>query len=249
MTLHLEADPGALAPVVLLPGDPLRAQFVADTYLTDATCHNQVRNALGFTGRYRDRRVSVQSTGMGMPSCAIYVHELVTGYGARALIRIGTCGALQPSLAIGDLVLAMSASTDSAMNRHRFAGMDYAPTASFDLLRRAADLGAGAARPPRVGPVVTSDTFYAPRDDWWTVWAEHGVLAAEMETAALYTLAARAGIAALSILTVSDHVVTGAHASAAERQRGFGRMVELALGLAAELADDLGDGGGERAGR
>ena len=234
MTVHLEALPGDIAPVVLLPGDPLRAQFVAETFLVDAVRHNQVRNALGFTGRYRDHRVSVQSTGMGMPSCAIYVHELLAGYGAQVLIRIGTCGALQADLELGDVVLAMSASTDSAMNRHRFGGMDYAPTASFDLLRRAAALGAADARPPRIGPVLTSDTFHATRADWWQVWAEHGVLAAEMETAALYTLAARAGARALSILTVSDHVVTGAHTTPAERERGFVRMVELALALATQ---------------
>jgi purine-nucleoside phosphorylase len=236
MTVHLEAQPGDVAPVVLLPGDPLRAQFVAEHFLTDATCHNRVRNALGFTGRFREHRVSVQSTGMGMPSCAIYAHELLAGYGARVLIRIGTCGAIQPDLELGDVVLAMSASTDSAMIRNRFGGQDYAPTASFDLLRRAAELGAVLPRPPRVGPVLTSDTFYATRDDWWKPWAEHGVLAAEMETAALYTLAAHAGARALSILTVSDHVLTGAHTTADQRQRGFARMVELALELATQVA-------------
>jgi purine-nucleoside phosphorylase len=236
MTVHLEAQPGDVAPVVLLPGDPLRAQFVAEHFLTDATCHNRVRNALGFTGRFREHRVSVQSTGMGMPSCAIYAHELLAGYGARVLIRIGTCGAIQPDLELGDVVLAMSASTDSAMIRNRFGGQDYAPTASFDLLCRAAELGAVLPRPPRVGPVLTSDTFYAMRDDWWKPWAEHGVLAAEMETAALYTLAAHAGARALSILTVSDHVLTGAHTTADQRQRGFARMVELALELATQVA-------------
>ena len=236
MSVHLEAAPGAIAPVVLLPGDPLRAQFIAETFLTDATCHNRTRNALGFTGHFRGHRVSVQATGMGMPSCAIYAQELLADYGARVLIRVGTCGAIQPELALGDVVLAMSACTDSAMIRHRFGGMDYAPTASFDLLRRAAALAADHARPVRVGPVLTSDTFYATRDDWWKVWAEHGVLAAEMESAALYTLAAKAGARALSILTVSDHVLTGAHTSADERQRGFARMAELALALAAEVA-------------
>ena len=240
MTVHLAAPPGAIAPIVLLPGDPLRAQFVAETFLTDATCHNRVRGALGYTGRFREHRVSVQSTGMGMPSCAIYVHELLTGYGARALIRVGTCGALQPDLALGDLVLAMSASTDSAMNRQRFGGMDFAPTASFDLLQRAHALGAAVPRPPRVGPVITSDVFYPPRDDWWQVWAEHGVLAAEMETAALYTLASRAGARALSILAVSDHVVTGAHSPPAERQESIARMLDLALAVAADAADSLG---------
>ena len=195
---------------------------------------------MGHTGRYRGRRVSVQTTGMGMPSCAIYVHELLAGHGARVLIRVGTCGALPPDLARGDLVLAMSASTDSAMNRQRFGGMDFAPTASFDLLQRAHALGAAVPRPPRVGPVITSDVFYPPRDDWWQVWAEHGVLAAEMETAALYTLASRAGARALSILAVSDHVVTGAHSPPAERQESIARMLDLALAVAADAADSLG---------
>lgn len=231
MTVHLEAQPGDIAPIVLLPGDPLRARFVAERFLEGAVCHNQVRNALGYTGRYRDVRVSVQSTGMGMPSCAIYVQELLAAYGARVLIRIGTCGALQRDLRVHDVILAMSASTDSAMNRHRFGGMDYAATASFELLRRAYDLAATHERPPRVGSVVTSDTFYSDREDWWTIWAQHGVLAAEMETAALYTLAARFGAQALSILTVSDNVVTGEHSSAEERQTGFARMVQLALDL------------------
>jgi purine-nucleoside phosphorylase len=149
------------------------------------------------------------------------------------LIRIGTCGALQRDLRVRDLVLAMSASTDSAMNRHRFGEMDFAPTADFELLRRAHDLAGGQAR---VGPVLTSDTFYMEREDWWGVWARHGVLAAEMETAAIYTLAARFGARALSILTVSDHVVTGEHSSVEDRQTGFARMAELALELAAQVS-------------
>lgn len=235
MTVHLEARPEDIAPVVLLPGDPLRAQFVAESFLSGAVRYNQVRNAFGYTGRYGEHRVSVQSTGMGMPSCSIYVHELLESYGARVLIRIGTCGALQPDLAIGDIILAMSASTDSAMNRHRFAGMDFAPTADFDLLRRAHTLASSGDAPARVGPVLTCDTFYMEPEDWWTVWAKHGVLAAEMETAAIYTLAARFGARALSILTVSDNVVTGAHSSTEQRQTGFARMVRIALDLAAQL--------------
>jgi len=231
MTVHLEAKPGDIAPIVLLPGDPLRAQFVAERLLTDAVQHNKVRNALGYTGHYRDRRVSIQSTGMGMPSCSIYVHELLESYGAKVLIRIGTCGALQRDLQIGDLVLALAASTDSAMNRQRF-NADFAPTADFDLVRRAHDLAGGAAR---VGPVLTSDTFYTERDDWYAIWARHGVLAAEMETAAIYTLAARFGARALSILTISDHVVTGEHSSSEQRQTGFAKMAQLALDLAAQL--------------
>lgn len=235
MTVHLEARPGDIAPVVLLPGDPLRAQFVAETFLANPVRYNQVRNAFGYTGHYGEHRVSVQSTGMGMPSCSIYVHELLESFGARVLIRIGTCGALRPDLQIGDVILAMSASTDSAMNHHRFAGMDFAPTADFDLLRRAHDLAARLEPAPRVGPVLTSDTFYMQGDEWWTVWAQHGVLAAEMETAAIYTLAARFGARALSILTVSDNVATGAHSSSEQRQLGFARMVRLALDLAAEV--------------
>jgi purine-nucleoside phosphorylase len=232
MTVHLEAAPGDIAPVVLLPGDPLRAQFVAERFLAGAAQHNKVRNALGYTGHYKDRRVSIQSTGMGMPSCSIYVHELLESYGARVLIRIGTCGALQRDLAIGDIVLAIGASTDSAMNRQRF-NADFAPTADFELLRTAHELAAGHAR---VGSVLTSDTFYMEREDWWSIWARHGVLAAEMETAAIYTLAARFGARALSILTISDNVVTGQHSSSEQRQTGFARMAELALDLAAKVA-------------
>ena len=230
MTVHLEAQPGEIAPIVLLPGDPLRAQFVAERFLTDAVQHNKVRNAFGYTGHYRDRRVSIQSTGMGMPSCSIYVHELLESYGAKVLIRIGTCGALQRDLELGELVLALAASTDSAMNRQRF-NADFAPTADFDLVRRAHDLAGGA----RVGSVLTSDTFYMEREDWYAIWARHGVLAAEMETAAIYTLAARFGARALSILTISDNVVTGAHSSAEQRQTGFSRMAQLALDVAAGL--------------
>ena len=236
MTIHIGARPGEIAPVVHPPGDPLRAQLGAEQLLTGAVRYNEIRNAYGYTGRYRDRPVSVPSTGMGMPSCSIYVHELLDSYGARVLIRIGTCGALHRDLSIGDVVLAMSASTDSAMNRPRFLDADFAPTADFDLLRRAHELAAAHDRPARVGPVLTTDTFYMEREDWWTVWARHGVLAAEMETAALYTLAARFGARALSILTVSDNIVTGVHSSAEDRQTGFARMAQLALDLAVQVA-------------
>jgi purine-nucleoside phosphorylase len=237
MSVHLAAGPGDIAPIVLLPGDPLRAQFVAERFLDGAVCHNRVRNALGYTGHHRGRRISVQSTGMGMPSFSIYAHELIESYAARVLIRIGTCGALQPELAVRDIVLAMAASTDSAMNHHRFAGRDFAPATDFDLLRRAHELATGRGLAVRVGGVLTSDAFYPEREDWWRIWARHGVLAAEMETAALYTLASRSGVRALSILTVSDHIVTGAQSSAEDRQTGFGAMAELALALAASLPE------------
>lgn len=229
MTVHLEAKPGEIAPIVLLPGDPLRAEFVAERFLEGARCHNRVRGALGFTGSYRGVPVSVQATGMGMPSCAIYVTELIDGYGAKTLVRIGTCGAIHDDLRPRDLVLAQAASTDSAMFRGAFGDATYAATASFALLQRAHAAASARGQRVKVGPVLTSDSFYMRGERWWARWAEHGVLAAEMETAALYTLAARSGVAALSILTVSDHIVTGEHTSADERQRGFGEMVELAL--------------------
>jgi purine-nucleoside phosphorylase len=234
MSVHLEARPGDIAPIVLLPGDPLRAQFIAERFLEDAVCHNRVRNALGFTGTYRGTRVSVQSTGMGMPSAAIYVHELLALYGARVLIRIGTCGAIRADLRTRDLVLAQSAATDSAMFRATFGGATFAATASFELLQRAHALATEWGKPVRVGPVLTSDTFYPDESvvtTWWNPWAEHGVLAAEMETAAVYTLAARRSARALSILTVSDNLVTGEQTTAEERQTGFADMAALALAV------------------
>jgi purine-nucleoside phosphorylase len=234
MSVHLEARSGEIAPIVLLPGDPLRAQFIAERFLDNAVCHNRVRNALGFTGHHRGVRVSVQSTGMGMPSCAIYVHELLAMYGVRVLVRIGTCGAIRADLRTRDLVLAQAASTDSAMFRATFAGATFAASASFDLLHRAHARATEQGLHVRVGSVLTSDTFYPDEtalSTWWTPWAEHGVLAAEMETAALYTLAARRGARALSILTVSDNLVTGEQTTAEERQTGFGEMAALALAV------------------
>ena len=237
MSVHLEARPGDIAPIVLLPGDPLRAQFIAERFLDDAVCHNRVRNALGFTGTYRGVRVSVQSTGMGMPSAAIYVHELLAQYGVRVLVRIGTCGAIRADLQTRDILLVQAASTDSAMFRATFGGATFAAAASFELLQRAHVLATAQDKRVRVGTVLTSDTFYPDEtalSTWWTPWAEHGVLAAEMETAALYTLAARRGARALSILTVSDNLVTGEQTTADERQTGFGEMAALALAVVAD---------------
>lgn len=237
MSVHLEARPGDIAPIVLLPGDPLRAEFIADKFLVDAVCHNRVRNALGFTGTYKGVRVSVQSTGMGMPSAAIYIHELLEAYGARVLVRIGTCGGIRADIRTRDLVLAQAASTDSAMFRSTFQGASFAATANFELLRRAHALATEWGKPAHVGSVLTSDTFYPDERaiaTWWNPWAEHGVLAAEMETAALYTLAARRRARALSILTVSDNLVTGEQTTSDERQTGFGDMAALALAVVAE---------------
>ena len=230
MSIHIGAKAGEIAEVVLLPGDPLRAEFVAKTFLSDAVCHSRVRGMLGYTGTYKGARVSVQGTGMGIPSISIYAHELIVDYGARRLIRIGTCGAMRADMALGDVILAQAACTDSAVNRLRFGGSDFAPAASFDLLSRAHEVAAGRRIRAHVGTVLTSDTFYMDDPDWWKLWARYGVVAAEMETAALYTIAAGHGVEALSILTVSDSLVTGASATTEQRQTGYTAMMEIALG-------------------
>lgn len=232
MSKHIGAKPGEIAPTILLPGDPRRAEFVATTLLEDATCFNRIRGMLGFTGTYQGIRVSVMGTGMGIPSLSIYVHELLAEYDVKILIRIGTCGAVRPDLKIGDVVLAMAASTDSHVNRIRFDGCDYAPTASFPLLLRAYEVARDRGIDVRVGSVLTSDTFYDDDPDSWRKWAAFGTLAIEMETAGLYTLAGKFSVDALSILTVSDSLVTDAAATAEQRERGFSSMAEIALALA-----------------
>jgi purine-nucleoside phosphorylase len=229
MSIHIGAKPGDIAPTVLLPGDPLRAKHFAETMLQDAFCFNQVRGMLGYTGRYGDKRVSIMGTGMGIPSSSIYVHELITEYEVKTLIRVGTCGALQPELKIGDVVLAMSASTDSAVNRLRFGGMDYAPTASFGLLLKAYQAAQERGIKVRVGGMFSSDAFYKDDPDWWKIWADYGLLVVEMETSALYTLAAKFKVDALSVLTVSDSLVTGELATAEQREQSFTPMAEIAL--------------------
>lgn len=232
MSIHIGAKAGEIAEAVLLPGDPLRARFVAEKYLEGAVCHSQVRGMLGFTGTYKGRRVSVQGTGMGIPSISIYVHELIVDYGARRLIRIGTCGAMQAGIELGEVILAQAASTDSSLNRLRFGGADFAPTPSFELLLKAWQTAQARRLPVRVGPVLTGDAFYVDDESFWKLWARYGVLAAEMETAALYTIAAGFGAQALSILTVSDSLVTGASATTEQRQQGYTAMMELALDTA-----------------
>jgi len=229
LSVHIGAKPGQIAPTVLLPGDPLRAKHFAETLLENAVCFNQVRNMLGYTGRYGDKQVSIMGTGMGIPSLSIYAHELVTEYQVETLIRVGTCGALQPELKVGDIVLAMAASTDSHINRLRFGGMDYAPCASFDLLLKAYQAAQERGIPVRVGGILSSDTFYEDDSEWWKQWAAFGTLVVEMETAGLYTLAAKLRVQALSVLTVSDSLVTHERASAEQRQRAFTPMAEIAL--------------------
>jgi purine-nucleoside phosphorylase len=229
MSIHIGAKPGEIANTVLLPGDPLRAKFIAETMLEDVVCFNKVRGMLGFTGLYGDKRVSVMGSGMGIPTLSIYVNELISDYHVKSLIRVGTCGALQPHLKVGDIVLAMSSSTNSAINKLRFEGMDYAPTASFLLLLKAYELAKKRGIQVQVGGIFSSDTFYGDNPDWWKKWAAFGVLVCEMETTGLYTLAAKYGVSALSILTVSDSLVTGEEATSEQRERHFPLMAELAL--------------------
>lgn len=232
MSIHIGASKGEIAPSILLPGDPLRAKFIAETLLEEPACFNEVRGMLGFTGTYQGKRVSVMGTGMGIPSHSIYINELIAEYDVKTLIRVGTCGALQPDLKIGDVVLAMSASTDSHVNRLRFDGMDFAPTANFELLMKAYEAARAGGAEVRVGNILSSDTFYHDDPESWKRWAAFGVLAVEMETAGLYTLAAKLKVDALSILTVTDNLTTDERVSSEQRERGFSRMAEIALEVA-----------------
>lgn len=229
MSIHISAQKDQIADRILLPGDPLRAKFIAETYFENPVCFNQVRNMLGYTGIYQGQRISVMGTGMGMPSLSIYVNELIREYGVKRLIRVGTCGGMHPQVKLRDIVLAMSASTDSAVNKVRFRGMDYAPTASFGLLKAAWESAVRRKLPVFAGPVLSSDQFYTEDPDQWKLWAKFGIVAVEMETAELYTLAAKFGCEALSVLTVSDHLVTHEVTSAEERQLTFRGMMDVAL--------------------
>ncbi len=229
MTPHISAPPGAIAEAVLLPGDPLRAKHIAETYLENPVLYNQVRNMFGYTGTYKGKRVSVQGTGMGIPSASIYIHELIQFYGCKTLIRVGTAGAIQPHLELRDLVIAQAASTDSGINHTRFMGQTFAPIASFELMRRAYDQAQARGLPVHVGNVLSSDFFYNDESNSLERWAQFGVLAVEMEAAGLYTLAAKFGVQALCILTISDQLVKGQRSTPLERQESFNQMVEVAL--------------------
>jgi purine-nucleoside phosphorylase len=233
MSVHIGAQPGDIAERVLLPGDPMRAKWIAETFLKDPVCYTQVRGMLGFTGTWQGVPVSVQGSGMGMPSASIYTHELINEYGARSLIRIGSCGALAEDLHLGDVIAAIGSATDSNMNRVRFDGLiDYAPVADFSLLRTAADVADRRGVALRVGPILAADAFYTDRPDLYDTLADYGVLAVEMESAAIYTIAARYGAKALTILTVSDHIKRGEKMEAAQREQGFSDMVQIGLDTA-----------------
>lgn len=234
MSIHNEAKQGDIAESVLIAGDPLRAKFIADNFLQDAFCYNQVRNMLGYTGLYKGKRVSVQGSGMGMPSMKIYAHELINEYHVQRLMRVGSCGSFQPDVKIRDLILVQGASTDSAMNKNIFDGSDFAPTATFSYLKAAYDYCEQNQIQTHVGNVLSSDVFYAEESpiNYYQKWIAYGILAVEMETAALYTLGARYGTEVLSILTVSDNLVTGEHASSEDREKTFEKMMKLALEVA-----------------
>jgi purine-nucleoside phosphorylase len=231
VSTHIGAVAGQIAPHVLMPGDPLRAKWIAETFLDDAECYSEVRGMLGYTGTYRGERVSVQGSGMGLPSLSIYGHELLCEYGVRTIVRVGSCGALTDRLKVRDLVIAQGACTDSSMNRIRFEGFDYAPIADYGLLRGAHDAALARDLPvdTHVGLIFSSDSFYHPRPELTRRLVDYGVLAVEMEASALYTLAAQHAARALAICTVSDHIVTGEETSAQEREQTFGHMVEIAL--------------------
>lgn len=228
MSVHIGAKEQEVAETVLLPGDPLRAKYIAENFLEDAKCYNEVRNMFGYTGTYKGQRISVQGTGMGVPSISIYINELISSYNVQNLIRVGTCGAIQKDVKVRDVILAMSASTDSQMNRLTFGGVDYAPTADFDLLKKAYDSGLEKGLSLKVGNVFTADMFYNDNSEL-EKWAKYQILAIEMETAALYTIAAKFNRKALSVLTVSDHILTGEETTAHERQTTFNEMIEVAL--------------------
>lgn len=232
-TPHIGVDKkGVIAETVLLPGDPLRAKFIAETFLEDVVHFNTVRNMFGYTGTYKGKKISVMGSGMGMPSIGIYSYELIHFYGVKNLIRIGSCGAFQPELNLYDVIIGMSASTNSNFaSQYKLPGT-YAPTASFKLLNKAVQVAKEQGTEVHVGNILSSDIFYDDNPDAWKQWAKMGVLAVEMEAAALYMNAARAGVNALTILTVSDSLVTHELTTSEERQTAFTKMMQIALELA-----------------
>ncbi len=230
-TPHNTAKKGDIAKKVLMPGDPLRAKYIAETYLENPVCFNTVRNMLGYTGTYKGREVSVMGGGMGIPSVGIYTYELYNFYDVDAIIRIGSAGALQDDINVMDVVIAMGACTDSNFASQFMLPGTFAPTASYELLARAVEVAKEQGTPVRVGNVVSSDVFYSDDPGSSDAWRKMGVLCAEMECAGLYMNAARAGKQALGILTISDHMYREEAISAEARQTSFNKMMEIALGV------------------
>ncbi|MGI6767431.1 MAG: purine-nucleoside phosphorylase [Lentihominibacter sp.] len=233
MSTHINAaKKGDIAESILLPGDPLRARFIAENYLENARCYNEIRNMYGFTGTYRGVPVSVQGTGMGMPSMGIYSWELITEYGVQNLIRVGTAGSFHKDIKIGDIVVGIAASTDSNYIHAFDVPGNYAPCASYELLSKLRDASEETGYGFRAGNIVSCDVFYETSEDWWKRWRTMGVMAVEMEAAALYMNAAYHGVNALAMMTISDHFVTGEKATTEQRQEKFTEMMELALDIA-----------------
>ena len=229
MTIHIGAKPGDIAETVLMPGDPYRAKWAAETFLESPKLVNQVRGMLGFTGTYKGTPVTIHGSGMGMPSLSIYVNELIRDYGAKTLIRIGSCGGMQPQVGIRDIILAMTASSISTPSLGMFKEFNFAPCADYGLLSAAAEAARAKGCKTHVGGIYSSDVFYDERPDLNEQMTRHGILGVEMEAAELYNLAARYGVRALAVLTVSDHLQTGEALPSDQREKSFGDMVEIAL--------------------
>ena len=232
MSLHISAKKDQIAETVLMPGDPYRAKWAAETFLNDAICVNETRGMLGYTGTWQDHRVTIQASGMGMPSLSIYANELIKDYDVQTLIRIGSCGAMQPGIALRDVILAMTTTTLSTPSRGIFKDLNFAPCADYGLLSAAQRAAVNAGITPHIGGIYSSDVFYDERPDLNAEMVRHGILAVEMEAAELYTLAARYQRRALAVLTVSDHLLTKAALPAKDRESTFGDMVEIALNAA-----------------
>ena len=230
MSLHIEAEKGAIAETVLLPGDPLRAKWIAETFFENPVLYNDVRGMLGYTGTYKGKRVSVQGTGMGIPSALIYCNELITNYGVKNLIRVGSAGSYQEDVKLYDIVIAMSASTTSGINNNRFVNSDYSPTADFELFLKAVDYARENNIDIKAGNVLSSDEFYEDDYDSYKKWANFGVLCVEMEAAGIYTIAAKHNVKALTIVTISDSLITKEKTTTEERESTFSSMIEIALG-------------------
>jgi len=229
MTFHISAKPGDIAETVLLPGDPYRARWAANTFLEGAVLVNEVRGMLGYTGLWRGHRVTIHGSGMGMPSLSIYANELIRDYGAKTLIRVGSAGALPEHVKVRDVILAQTCSTIGTPSRSIFRELNFAPCADYDLLSKAYTAAIAKGTPVHVGGIFSSDTFYDERPDLTAELKRHGCLGVEMEAAELYMVAARHGARALAVLTVSDHITTGEALAADQRERSFGAMIEIAL--------------------
>ena len=235
MSIHIGAKAGDIAETVLLPGDPKRAKWIAENYLENLFCYTDIRGMLGFTGTYKGKKVSIQGTGMGIPSISIYITELMKDYGVKNLIRVGSAGSYQKDVKVRDVVIAMSTSTDSNINNRRFNGANFSPTTNFELFKTALKVAEEKNIKIKAGNVLTSDEFYNDNSDYYKKWADFGVLAVEMETAGLYTLAAKYKAKALSILTISDSLVSPEITSPEEREKTFSEMIELALETAIRI--------------